>query len=55
MKIVIVRDCILNEGSNMAVVNDNVIKTFHLEAKKTSHILKILDSKHLTYLYWGGK
>ncbi|AJH01946.1 alpha-galactosidase [Clostridium beijerinckii] len=39
----------------MAVVYDNVTKTFHLKTQETSYIAKVLESNHLTHLYWGKK
>lgn len=39
----------------MAVVYDNVTKTFNLRTKSTSYIFKILESGHLSHLYWGKK
>lgn len=39
----------------MAVIYDNVLKTFHLKTKKTSYILKVLESSHLSHLYWGRR
>ena len=39
----------------MAIIYDKVTKTFHLKTKKTSYILKVLESNHLSHLYWGKK
>jgi alpha-galactosidase len=39
----------------MAIIYDNVTKTFHLKTKKTSYVAKVLDSRHLSHLYWGKK
>ncbi|BCZ48699.1 alpha-galactosidase [Clostridium gelidum] len=39
----------------MTIVYDNVTKTFHLKTKRTSYILKVLESNHLSHLYWGKK
>ena len=34
--------------------NEN-LKTFHLKTKNTSYILKILETGHISHLYWGRK
>ncbi|RUR38692.1 alpha-galactosidase [Clostridium perfringens] len=34
--------------------NEN-FKTFHLKTKNTSYILKVMDTGHLSHLYWGRK
>lgn len=39
----------------MAIIYDNVTKTFHLKTKRTSYILKVLKGNHLSNLYWGKK
>ena len=39
----------------MAIVYDKVTKTFHLKTRRTSYILKVLESNHLSHLYWGKK
>ncbi|NOW21840.1 hypothetical protein [Clostridium butyricum] len=39
----------------MSIIHENVSKTFHLRTQKTSYILKVLESKHLSHLYWGKK
>lgn len=39
----------------MAIVYDNVTKTFHLKTQKTSYVAKVLETNHLTHLYWGKK
>lgn len=39
----------------MAVIYEKDIKTFHLKTKKTSYILKVLESNHLSHLYWGKR
>ncbi len=39
----------------MAINYERNIKTFHLRTKKTSYILKVLESNHLSHLYWGKK
>ena len=30
-------------------------KTFHLQAKDTSYIIQIIESKYLQHIYWGKK
>lgn len=39
----------------MSIGYEKSKKTFHLKTKKTSYILKVLDSGHLCHLYWGKK
>ena len=39
----------------MAIIYEKIIKTFHLRTKRTSYILKVLESNHLSHLYWGKK
>ena len=39
----------------MAIDYEKITKTFHLKTKKTSYILKVLESNHLSHLYWGKK
>ncbi|EOT2959490.1 alpha-galactosidase [Clostridium perfringens] len=34
--------------------NEN-FKTFHLRTKKTSYVLKVMETGHLSHLYWGRK
>lgn len=34
--------------------NEN-FKTFHLKTKNTSYVLKVMDTGHLSHLYWGRK
>ncbi|WP_138290009.1 alpha-galactosidase [Clostridium perfringens] len=34
--------------------NEN-LKTFHLKTKNTSYILKMLETGHISHLYWGRK
>ncbi|MDU1475584.1 MAG: alpha-galactosidase [Clostridium perfringens] len=34
--------------------NEN-FRTFHLRTKKTSYVLKIMETEHLSHLYWGRK
>lgn len=30
-------------------------KTFHIKNKNVSYLIKILETGHLTHLYWGRK
>ena len=39
----------------MAIIYEKDTKVFHLKTKKTSYILKVLESNHLSQLYWGKK
>jgi len=39
----------------MAIIYEKDTKVFHLKTKKTSYILKVLESNHLAQLYWGKK
>ena len=39
----------------MAIIYEKDTKVFHLKTKKTSYILKVLESSHLSQLYWGKK
>lgn len=39
----------------MGINYEQTAKTFHLRTKKTSYILKVLESGHLCHLYWGKK
>lgn len=39
----------------MSINCNEIFKTFHLKTKKTSYILKILESGHISHLYWGRK
>jgi len=39
----------------MAINYEKNIKTFHLKTRRTSYILKVLESNHLSHLYWGKK
>lgn len=39
----------------MAIIYEKTTKTFHLTTKRTSYILKVLQSNHLAHLYWGKK
>lgn len=34
--------------------NEN-FRTFHLRTKKTSYVLKVMETGHLSHLYWGRK
>ena len=34
--------------------NEN-FKTFHLRTKNTSYVLKVMETGHLSHLYWGRK
>lgn len=39
----------------MAVIYEKDTKTFHLKTQNTSYIIKVLESNHLSHLYWGKK
>ncbi|GEP66159.1 alpha-galactosidase [Clostridium beijerinckii] len=39
----------------MAIIYEKNTRTFHLKTQKTSYIAKVLETNHLTYLYWGRK
>lgn len=39
----------------MSIIYEESTKTFHLKTEKTSYILKVLKSDHLSHLYWGRK
>lgn len=39
----------------MAIIYDRSTKTFHLKTKKTSYIFKVLETGHVSHLYWGRK
>jgi len=39
----------------MAIIYEKITETFHLRTKRTSYILKVLESNHLSHLYWGKK
>lgn len=39
----------------MGISYEQITKTFHLRTKRTSYILKVLESGHLCHLYWGKK
>lgn len=39
----------------MSIMYDENSKTFSLSTIKTSYIIKVLDSGHLSHLYWGKK
>lgn len=39
----------------MGIGCEQSTKTFHIRTKKTSYILKVLESGHLCHLYWGKK
>ena len=39
----------------MAIVYDASSKTFNLSTSKTSYVLKVLDSNHVSHVYWGKK
>ncbi len=39
----------------MAISYEKNIKTFHLRTQTTSYILKVLESNHVSHLYWGKK
>lgn len=39
----------------MGISYEQTTKTFHLRTKRTSYILKVLESGHLCHLYWGKK
>jgi len=39
----------------MAIIYEKNTRVFHLKTKSTSYIIKVLDSGHLSHLYWGKK
>ena len=39
----------------MAIIYEKDIKTFHLKTKNTSYVIKVLDTNHLSQLYWGKR
>lgn len=39
----------------MAIIYEKNTRTFHLKTQKTSYIAKVLETNHLTHLYWGRK
>lgn len=40
---------------NKSIIYNEVNNTFIINSKKTSYILKVLESGHLAHLYWGKK
>ncbi|WP_160685596.1 alpha-galactosidase [Clostridium sp. C2-6-12] len=39
----------------MAIIYERDIKTFHLKTKNTSYVIKVLETNHLSQLYWGKR
>lgn len=39
----------------MSIVYDEKEMVFHLQTKNTSYVMKVLDGKYLTHVYWGKK
>jgi alpha-galactosidase len=39
----------------MAIIYERDIKTFHLKTENTSYIIKVLETNHLSQLYWGKR
>lgn len=39
----------------MAIIYDNSTNTFHLKTIKTSYVFKVLETGHVSHLYWGRK
>lgn len=39
----------------MSIRYSDETKTFNLSTKKTSYLIKILDSNHISHIYWGKK
>ncbi|GIM29813.1 alpha-galactosidase [Clostridium polyendosporum] len=37
----------------MAIIYEQISKTFHLKSKDSSYVIKVLDTGHLVHLYWG--
>jgi Alpha-galactosidase len=43
------------EDKNMAIIYERDLRTFHLKTKNTSYIIKVLETNHLSQLYWGKR